>query len=90
MDLDDSEYISIFDIELSKYANNKQDKIIALICDRTKMILETSPNFILINEKDGIHYFWRGTIELIIKPDLDLNDNDFIFMTKNEYEEAKR
>lgn len=90
MELSDSNYLSIFDIELNKFAREHDNKkIIAIVCRKTKMILESSSNYVSIKEKDGIHYLWRGMVEIILQgSELGFTDEEFYFMTEDEYKEA--
>lgn len=83
MKLEDNDYLSIFDIELRKaqkhFAEIKKNFIIK-VCRKTLNILETSPNFLIINDKKGLKYLYRNQYEVILDEDLDLDtDNDFIF-----------
>lgn len=91
MELTDNDYLSIFDLELNKYAREHKDKkILAIVCRKAKMILEDSVNCISIKEKDGIHYLWRGIVEILLEDnELGFTDNEFYFITKDEYEEVK-
>ncbi len=56
MSIADKDYISIFDIELNKAIKEYGDKTIAIVCSKTKLILDTSNNLLCNNEKNGIHY----------------------------------
>lgn len=91
MEITDNDYLAIFDLELSKYAReHPNQKIFAIVCRKAKMILEYSANLISIKEKDGIHYLWRGVVEVILKDnELGFTDNEFYFITEKEYEEIK-
>lgn len=90
MELTDNDYLAIFDLELNRFTReHPNQKIIAIVCRKAKMILEDSVNYVSIKEKDGIHYLWRGVTEIILENnDLKFTDNEFYFMTEKEYEEG--
>lgn len=89
MSIADKDYLSIFDIELNKAIKEYGDKTIAVVCNKTKLILDTSNNLLYNNEKDGIHYYYRGTVEVIIDDSLNM-EKEFYFTTKKKYKEEKR
>lgn len=90
MELTDNDYLVIFDLELNKFAReHPNQKILAIVCRKAKMILENSVNYLSMKEKDGIHYLWRGITEIILENnDLEFTDNEFYFVTEEEYKEA--
>lgn len=90
MELTDNDYLTIFDLELNRFVReHPNQKILAIVCRKAKMILENSVNYVSIKEKDGIHYLWRGITEIILKNnDLGFTDNEFYFATEEEYKEA--
>ena len=91
MELTDNDYLAIFDLELNKFIREHHNqKILAIVCRKAKMTLEDSVNYISVKEKDGIHYFWRSTAEIILENnDLGFTENEFYFMTEEEYKEAQ-
>lgn len=90
MELTDNDYLAIFDLELNKFAReHPNQKILAIVCRKAKMTLEDSVNYVSIKEKDGIHYLWRGVTEIILENnDLGFTDNEFYFVTEEEYKEV--
>lgn len=81
MKLEDNDYLSIFDIELRK-AQNNFSKFIIKVSRKTFTILETSPHFMIINDKkkNELTYIYRNQYQVIIDEELDFDtDKDFVF-----------
>lgn len=89
MSIADKDYLSIFDIELNKAIKEYGDETIAVVCNKTKLILDTSNNLLCNREKNRTHYYYRGIIEVIIDDSLGMGE-EFYFTTKKKYKEEKR
>ena len=85
MSIADKDYLSIFDIELNKAIKEYGDKTIAAVCNKTKLILDTSNNLLCNREKNRTHYYYKG----IIDDSLGMEE-EFYFTTKKKYKEEKR
>ena len=69
MKLEDNDYLSIFDIELrkaQKHFSEIKKNFIIKVCRKTLNILETSPNFLIINDKKGLKYLYRNQYEVVL------------------------
>ena len=90
MELTDNDYLAnLFSSKSNIAREHPNQKILAIVCRKAKMTLEDSVNYVSIKEKDGIHYLWRGVTEIILENnDLGFTDNEFYFVTEEEYKEA--
>ena len=90
MELTDNNYLSIFDLELNKFIReNPNQEIIGVVSLKTLEILETSPNLLYIREpNNNIIRKWRNSIDIIIDEKLEYSEEDFYFITKNNYKEV--
>lgn len=82
----DNDFISLFDMQLGKkQKENPESKIIGIISYKIKLVLENSPHFMISDEKNKIRYFYRGVTELIVDDTLDSEDNEYYFISEDEY-----
>jgi len=83
MKLENSDYLSIFDIELrkaQKYFSDLKKEFVVKVCRKTLSILETSPHFAILNDKGKLIYLYRNNYKIILDEELDFNtDKDFVF-----------
>ena len=83
MKLENNDYLSIFDIELRKAQKHFSDlkkEFVVRVCRKTLSILETSPHFAILNDKNGLIYLYRNNYKIILDEELDLDaDKDFVF-----------
>ena len=84
MMIEDSDYLSIFDIELrkaQKIFTEANKNFIIKVGSMTLHILETSPNFMIIKgDKNQLIYMYRNQYQIVFDDNLNMDsDKDFIF-----------
>ena len=84
MMIEDSDYLSIFDIELrkaQKIFTEANKNFIIKVGSMTLHILETSPNFMIIKgDKNQLIYMYRNQYKVVFDDNLNMDsDKDFVF-----------
>ena len=84
MMIEDSDYLSIFDIELrkaQKIFTEANKNFIIKVGSVTLHILETSPNFMIIKgDKNQLIYMYRNQYQIVFDDNLNMDsDKDFVF-----------
>ena len=84
MMIEDSDYLSIFDIELrkaQKIFTEANKNFIIKVGSMTLHILETSPNFMIIKgDKNQLIYMYRNQYQIVFDDNLNMDsDKDFVF-----------
>ena len=84
MMIEDSDYLSIFDIELrkaQKIFTEANKNFIIKVGSVTLHILETSPNFMIIKgDENQLIYMYRNQYQIVFDDNLNMDsDKDFVF-----------